>query len=145
MIIAYIEKYTVSLKSDKPVHLTPDVSATLAAKVSEYMEKLLRLGGGTGELADRLKNVIVGMYQSFIAGEGQALELDPFNGEAKFVFTDDGNTLLIPNNENGEDEPLNVCLVLLSVLFRSMADGNDRDGFEAKINTAFDAGFETLG
>ena len=144
MIIAYIENYTVSLKSDKPVHLTPEKSAALALKVVDYMGKLLRLGGGTKEMANGLKNVVINMYRSFMAGEGQALELAPFNGKAKFVFADNGNTLLIPDNENGEDEPLNVCLVLLSVLFRSMAGNDENIGFKKTLESAFDAGFSTL-
>ena len=141
MIIAYIKNYTVSLKSDKPVHLTPEVSVALAAKVVEYMGKLLRLGGGTKTMADGLKNVVVGMYKSFMAGDGQTLELEPLNGKAKFVFADDGNTLLIPDNENGENEPLNVCLILLSVLFRSMTGNDENTGFEKTLESAFDAGF----
>lgn len=144
MIIAYIENYTVSLKSDKPVHLTPELSASLAIRVVEYMGKLLRLGGGTSELANGLKNVVIGMYQSFMAGEGQALELDPLNGKAKFVFADDGNTLLVPDRGNDEDEPLNVCLILLSVLFRSMTENDEDMGFEKALKSAFDAGFGAL-
>ena len=145
MIIAYIENYTVSLKSDKPVHLTPEVSAALATKVVEYMGKLLRLGGGTKEMANGLKNVVIGMYRSFMASEGQSIELEPLNGKAKFVFADDGNTLLIPDNENDEDEPLNVCLVLLSILFRSMAGNDKHDDFKTKLESTFDVGFGTLG
>lgn len=143
MIIAYIENYTVHLKSDKPVHLTPEVTATLAAMVAEYMGKLLRLGGGTKEMANGLKNVIVGMYQSVISGNGQALELEPLNGKARFVFADDGNTLLIPDKENGEDQPLNICLILLSVLFRNMTGNDENKGFEKTLESAFDADFGT--
>lgn len=145
MIIAYIKNYTVSLKSDKPVHLTPDVSSSLVTKIAEYMGKLLRLDGGTKEMADGLKNIVVGMYKSFMAGDGQSIELEPLNGKAKFVFTDAGNTLLIPDNENNEDEPLNVCLILLSVLFRNMTGNNESIGFEKTLESAFDAGFGTLG
>ena len=141
MIIAYIENYTVTLKSDKPVHLSPEVSAALAARVVEYMGKLLRLGGGTGALADGLKNVVVSMYQSFMADEGQSLELDPLNGKAKFVFADDGNAMLVPDKGNGEDEPLNICLILLSVLFRNMAKNDESTSFEKALKSAFDAGF----
>ena len=74
----------------------------------------------------------------------QMLGLNPLNGKAKFVFADDGNAMLVAEKGNDEDEPLNVCLVLLSVFFRSIKENDENTDFEKTLESAFDAGFGAL-